>query len=97
MDTSIETLMRQYSETTKTIKIYEDFLEFKEEQIDELTRQIRPEKWLNKIDENNEMFKIYARKLELIAEYDKCNENLKREKATLAIRYNLIHNREFRM
>jgi capsid portal protein len=97
MDTSIETLMRQYSETTKTIKIYEDYLELKEGQIDELTRQIRPKKWLNNVDKNNEMFKLYARKLELIAEYDKCSENLRREEATLAIRYNLIKDREFRM
>jgi hypothetical protein len=97
MDTSIETLMRQYSETTKTIKIYDDFLELKERQIDELTRQIRPQKWLNKVDVNDEMFKLYILKMRLIEDYDDSMKRLEKHKLTQSILLNLINEKEYRL
>ena len=53
-------------------------------------RKIRPQKWLNKVDVNDPMFKLYIKKLELIAEYDKNNERLEYLKATHSIRFNLL-------
>jgi hypothetical protein len=97
MDTSIETLMRQYSETTKTIKIYDDFLKLKERQIDELTRQIRPQKWLNKVDVNDEMFKLYILKMRLIEDYDDSMKRLEKHKLTQSILLNLINEKEYRL
>ena len=90
MDTSIETLMRQYGEVTNSIKIKERYLKQILEDIDVLTSKIRPNKWLNKVDVNDEMFKLYLKKMELIAEYDKNNERLEYLKATHSIRFNLL-------
>ena len=90
MDTSIETLMRQYAETTDDIRVWERKKERLICEIDDLTRKIRPKKWLNKIDVNDPMFKLYIKKLELIAEYDKNNERLEYLKATHSIRFNLL-------
>ncbi len=97
MTESIETLMRQYAETTDDISLWERKKERLIGEIDVLTKKIRPQKWLNKIDVNGPMFKLYTKKLELIAEYDKNNELLERLKLTQSLQYNLINNREFRM
>ena len=97
MDTSIETLMRQYTETTENIKIWEKRNEQIKRDIDVLTRKIRPQKWLNNVDVNDPMFQLYTKKLELIAEYDKNNERLERLILTQSLQFNLINNREFRM
>jgi hypothetical protein len=97
MDTSIETLMRQYSETTRDILIYETSIERKNEEIDALTRKIRPKKWLNKVDVNDEMFKMYVLKMRLIEEYDDCIKRLEKYKATQSILLNLIKDKEYRM
>ncbi len=94
---SIETLMKQYGETTKTVKIYEEAITRKSDEIDVLTRKITPQKWLNKVDVNDEMFKLYVLKMSLIEEYDGLIERLEYFKATQSIRFNLINNREFRM
>lgn len=97
MDTTIETLMRQYAETIDSIKVWEGSLVRLTNEIDILTRKIRPEKWLNKIDVNSEMFHLYTKKLELIAEYDKDVERLNRLKLTEALQLSLIEGREFRL
>jgi hypothetical protein len=55
MDTSIETLMRQYGETTKNILIYETSIEMQNKDIDAITRRTRPNKWLNKVDVDDVM------------------------------------------
>ena len=97
MDTSIETLMRQYTKTTENIKMWEKRNEQIKRDIDVLTRKIRPQKWLNKVDVIDPMFQLYTKKLELIAEYDKNNERLERLKLSQSLQFNLINNREFRM
>ena len=97
MDTSIETLMRQYGEVTNSIKIKETYLKQILEHIDVLTSQIRPNKWLNKVDVNDEMFKLYLKKMELIEQYDSNIERLERHKATESILLNLIKDKEYRM
>ena len=97
MDTSIETLMRQYGEVTNSIKIKETYLKQILEHIDVLTSQIRPNKWLNKVDVNDEMFKLYLKKMELIEQYDSNIERLERHKTTESILLNLIKDKEYRM
>lgn len=97
MDTSIETLMRQYGEVSNSIKIKETYLKQTLEHIDDLTRQIRPNKWLNKVDVNDEMFKLYLQKMELIEQYDSNIERLERHKATQSILLNIIKDKEYRM
>lgn len=97
MDSSIETVMRQYGEVTKTIKIYETSVRNNLEDIDVLTRKIRPNKWLNKVDVDDEMFKLYIKKMEIIKKYDDSMERLERYKATQSILLNLIKEKEYRM
>jgi hypothetical protein len=97
MDTSIETIMRQYGETTKNIKIYETYIEKLNEDIDVLTRKIRPQKWLNKVDPDDEMFKLYVLKMRLIEDYDDSIKRLEKHKATQSILLNLIKDKEYRM
>ena len=97
MDTSIETLMKQYTEMTRKIDIYEQFTKNKLQEIDVLTQKIRPNKWLNKVDENDEMFKLYCLKMQLIDEYDDAMVCLERYKATLSIQLNIIKGKEYRM
>jgi hypothetical protein len=97
MDTSIETIMKQYGETTKSIKIYETSIESLNEDIDVLTRKIRPQKWLNKVDPDDEMFKLYVLKMRLIEDYDDSIKRLEKYKATQSILLNLIKDKEYRM
>jgi hypothetical protein len=97
MDTSIETLMRQYGETTKSIKIFETYIEKLNEDIDVLTRKIRPQKWLNKVNPDDEMFKLYVLKMRLIEDYDDSIKRLEKYKATQSILLNLIKDKEYRM
>jgi hypothetical protein len=97
MDTSIETIMRQYGETTKNVKLYETYIVMKNEEIDALTRKIRPKKWLNKVDPDDKMFKLYVLKMKLIEDYDDCIKRLEEHKATQSILLNLIKDKEYRM
>ena len=97
MDTSIETLMRQYGETTRDIKIIESAIEMYMKEIDFLTLKIRPNKWLNKVDVDDEMFQLYIKKMEIIKKYDDSMERLERFKATQSILLNLIKEKEYRM
>ena len=97
MDTSIETLMRQYGETTRDIKIREAGIEMYIKDIDALTRKIRPQKWLNKVDVDDEMFQLYIKKMEIIEKYDDTMKRLERCKATQSILLNLIKEKEYRM
>jgi hypothetical protein len=97
MDTSIETIMRQYGETAKDIKLYETYIVMKKEQIDDLTRKIRPQKWLNKVDVDDEQFKLYILKMRFIEEYDDSIQRLEKYKATQSILLNLIKDKEYRM
>ena len=97
MDTSIETLMRQYGETTRDIKIIEAAIEMYIKDIDVLTQKIRPQKWLNKVDVDDEMFQLYIKKMEIIKKYDDSMERLERYKATQSIQLNIIKEMEYRM
>ena len=97
MDTSNETLMRQYGETTRDIKIIESAIEMYMKEIDFLTLKIRPNKWLNKVDVDDEMFQLYIKKMEIIKKYDDSMERLERFKATQSILLNLIKEKEYRM
>ena len=97
MDTSIETLMRQYGETTRDIKIIESAIEMYMKEIDFLTLKIRPNKLLNKVDVDDEMFQLYIKKMEIIKKYDDSMERLERFKATQSIQLNLIKEKEYRM
>ena len=97
MDTSIETLMRQYGETTRDIKIIEAAIEMYIKDIDVLTQKIRPQKWLNKVDVDDEMFQLYIKKMEIIKKYDDSMERLERFKATQSIQLNLIKDKEYRI
>ena len=97
MDTSIETLMRQYGETTRDIKIIEDAIEMYKKEIDVLTRKIRPQKWLNKVDVDDEMFQLYITKMTKIEKYNDTIKSLERYKATQSIHLNIIKGKEYRM
>ena len=97
MDSSIETVMRQYGETTRDIKIIESAIEMYIKDIDALTRKIRPQKWLNKVDVDDEMFQLYIKKMEIIKKYDDSMERLERFKATQSILLNLIKEKDYRM
>ena len=97
MDSSIETVMRQYGETTRDIKIIESAIEMYIKEIDFLTLKIRPNKWLNKVDVDDEMFQLYIKKMEIIKKYDDSMERLERFKATQSILLNLIKEKDYRM
>ena len=97
MDSSIETVMRQYGETTRDIKIIESAIEMYMKEIDFLTLKIRPNKWFNKVDVDDEMFQLYIKKMEIIKKYDDSMERLERFKATQSILFNLIKEKDYRM
>ena len=97
MDTSIETLMRQYGETTRDIKIFEAAIEMYIKEIDVLTRKIRPQKWLNLVDVDDEMFQLYITKMTKIEKYNDTIKYLERYKATQSIQLNIIKGKEYRM
>ena len=97
MDTSIETLMRQYSEVTNSINVFETSVKNNLEDIDILTRKIRPNKWLNKVDVNDELFQLYIKRKEIIKKYDDSMGYLERCKATQSILLNLIKDKEYRI
>lgn len=97
MDTTIETLMRQYAETTKYIKVYTQSTENLIRDIDVLTRKIRPKKWLHTVNIDDEMFILYTKKLELIEEYDIQCDRLEKLRLTEGLQLALIKDRQFRM
>ena len=62
-----------------------------------MTQQIRPQIWLNKVDVEDEMFKLYIKKMDLIEQYGNSIKRLENYNATLSILLNLINEKEFRM